>query len=170
MSSSKLPQPWTPRIGHIHDEFFLNHIKWDLRFLRLAKEISTWSKDPSTKCGCIVVRDRKPLVYGYNGFPSQIKDDPELLNDRPFKMKWMVHGEANAIYNATEAGVSLKGSTFYIVGLPCCEACALAIIRVGGVRVVIQEQLVPERWVQSCLDGAEKFNRADIEYVALPLI
>ena len=29
--------------------------KWDIRFLELARHISGWSKDPSTKVGCVVV-------------------------------------------------------------------------------------------------------------------
>ena len=29
--------------------------KWDMRFLDLATHISEWSKDPSTKVGCVVV-------------------------------------------------------------------------------------------------------------------
>ena len=32
--------------------------KWDTRFLKLAKEIATWSKDPSTQVGAIAVKDR----------------------------------------------------------------------------------------------------------------
>ena len=46
--------------------------KWDDRFLDIAREISTWSKDPSRKIGAIAVRDRKILATGYNGFPKGI--------------------------------------------------------------------------------------------------
>ncbi len=44
--------------------------KWDKRFLKLAREISTWSKDPSSKIGAVIVNDeRRILATGYNGFP-----------------------------------------------------------------------------------------------------
>ena len=43
--------------------------KWHRRFLRLAAEIAEFSKDPSTKVGCILVRDRRIISTGYNGFP-----------------------------------------------------------------------------------------------------
>ena len=47
------------RIGIMtYDRYFGDVImsdKWDKRFLHLAKHISEWSKDPSTKVGCIVV-------------------------------------------------------------------------------------------------------------------
>ena len=142
--------------------------KWDVRFMRMAREVSTWSKDPSTRVGCYVVRDRLPLVHGYNGFPKQIEDTPEMLEDRETKMKWMIHAEANAIYNATELGISLRDSTFYVWGLPCCEACALALIRVGARRVVAMEQDMPRRWMDSCMKGVDKLVRAKVQFETLP--
>lgn len=143
--------------------------KWDLRFMRMAREVSGWSKDPSTRVGCYVVRDRLPLVHGYNGFPKQIEDTPEMLADREIKMKWMIHAEANAIYNATELGISLKDSTFYVSGLPCCEACALALIRVGARRVVAMEQNLPRRWIDSCMRGVDKLVQAKVQIETLPM-
>ena len=35
--------------------------KWDERYLRLAKEVSTWSKDPSTQVGAVAVLDGSVL-------------------------------------------------------------------------------------------------------------
>ena len=58
------------------------------KFLSLAREVSTWSKDPSTQVGAVLVRpDRTVAGIGFNGFPRGIYDDPELLNDRPEKYK-----------------------------------------------------------------------------------
>ena len=52
--------------------------KWDVRFIELAKHISLWSKDPSTKVGCVVVgEDREIRSTGFNGFPRGIDDDDE---------------------------------------------------------------------------------------------
>ena len=48
--------------------------KWDTRFLKLAKEIATWSKVPSTQVGAIGVKDRRILATGYNGFPKGIEE------------------------------------------------------------------------------------------------
>ena len=82
--------------------------KWDGRFLDIAREISTWSKDPSRKIGAIAVRDRKILATGYNGFPKGIEDTPTRLNIREVKYQYVVHAEMNCIYNAAENGVSLR--------------------------------------------------------------
>ena len=54
--------------------------KWDNRYLRLAKEVSTWSKDPSTKVGAVAVLNGSVLAQGYNGFPRYILDDPEPVS------------------------------------------------------------------------------------------
>lgn len=43
---------------------------------------------------------------------------------------WMVHAEANAIFNAARVGISLNGATIYVTKFPCIM-CANAIIQVG---------------------------------------
>ena len=43
--------------------------KWDERFSRIAYEVATWSKDPGTKVGAVLVLDRRIIATGYNGFP-----------------------------------------------------------------------------------------------------
>ena len=75
--------------------------KWDVRYIELAHKVSEWSKDPSTKIGCVVVGDKgQVLAQGYNGFPRGIEDSEERLDNRETKLKYVVHGEMNAIYNA----------------------------------------------------------------------
>lgn len=55
-------------------------VKWDRRFMEMAQLVSTWSKDPSTKIGAVLVRSNKIVATGYNGFPSGIVDDKRLQN------------------------------------------------------------------------------------------
>lgn len=107
---------------------------WDGRFLSLAAHIAEWSKDPSTKCGAVIVRhDRTIASMGYNGFPRCIKDDLDLLNNREEKYKRIIHAEVNAMLFAREivAGYTLYTWPF----LPCCR-CATQIIQCGIRRVV----------------------------------
>ena len=48
---------------------------WKLRYLDLAKQISSWSKDPSTKVGCVAIgNEGQVLSQGYNGFPRNVLD------------------------------------------------------------------------------------------------
>ena len=51
---------------------------WDMRFAQLAKLVSLWSKDPSTKVGSVIVRPDKTIAsVGFNGFPKGVPDEPE---------------------------------------------------------------------------------------------
>ena len=111
--------------------------KWDKRYLELAKEISTWSKDPSTKVGAIAVSDQGGVIaQGYNGFPRGVVDAHSRLLDKETKYKYIVHAEMNCIYNAAYQGSCLVGSTMYVHGLPVCHECAKGIIQSGIIRVV----------------------------------
>jgi len=123
--------------------------KWDARFLELAKHISDWSKDPSTKVGCVVVgEDREIRSTGFNGFPRGIEDNIERLEDRKQKYPLICHAEENAIMHAARIGVSLKGSTAYVTWPPCSR-CARSLIQAGIKEVVYSsEEEIPERWVE----------------------
>ena len=69
---------------------------WDVRMLRLAKHISSWSKDPSTKVGCVITDVQNRIMgIGYNGFPHGLAD--KNLDDREHKYARTVHAEMNAI-------------------------------------------------------------------------
>lgn len=139
--------------------------KWDLRYLKLAEEVSSWSKDPSTKIGAIAVGNKgQVLAQGYNGFPRGIIDKPEYYLDRETKYKYVVHAEMNVIYNATYNGVSLDGATIYVTGLPVCSDCAKGIIQVGISRVVMYERLTPLKWIESWKTTAGMFDEANIKW------
>ena len=140
--------------------------KWDVRFLRLALEVSTWSKDRSTQVGAVIVGDdRSPGPYGYNGFPRFIDDEKEERHIRPTKYDWTEHAERNAIYNAARMGVALKGSTIYVTHVPCAD-CARAIIQVGITRVVTDAACMKgafsERWSEAAEITREMLAEANI--------
>ena len=89
--------------------------KWHKRFMEVAELVSTWSKDPSTKVGAIVVGpDREIRSTGYNGLVRGVDDKkPERL-ERPTKYDFFEHAERNAVYNACLIGASLKGCVIYV--------------------------------------------------------
>ena len=139
--------------------------KWHLNFLDLAKHVSTWSKDPSTKIGAVAVGKRRQiLATGYNGFPRDIEDSEERLQDRSLKYTYTVHGEMNCIYNATLNGVSLDGADLYVYGLPVCAECAKGIIQVGIKRVFMcYPETIADKWKESGLMTKSMFDETGIE-------
>lgn len=109
--------------------------KWDRRFLLLASVIAEWSKDPSTKVGCVIVGpDREIVSTGFNGFPRGVCD-LEARMERPEKYFWTSHAESNAVAQAARIGARLKGCTAYVTHQPCAS-CARSLVQAGIERVV----------------------------------
>lgn len=100
---------------------------WNKRFLDLAEHVSTWSKDPRTKVGAVIVDSKKRVVgLGYNGFPRGVNDDPDRYSDRPTKHIYVSHAERNALDNCY---FSVEGCSLYVTMLPCNECCKSIIQR-----------------------------------------
>ena len=139
--------------------------EWSKRYISLAKEVSTWSKDPSRKIGAVAVGEKgQILAQGYNGFPRGILDSADRYNDRSTKYKLVVHAEMNVIYNATFNGVSLNGARLFVYGLPVCSECAKGIIQVGIRKVVVSKQCIEARphWNDSWKKSVAMFAEAGI--------
>jgi dCMP deaminase len=131
---------------------------WDHRFLVLAKLVGSWSKDPSTQVGAVIVdEDNRIVSVGYNGFPQKIEDD-ERLYDRDTKYKIIVHGEINAILFANR---SLKGCTLYTIPFEPCPRCAGLIIQSGIKRVVSLVNTI-DRWEEDFKITRHLFKEANI--------
>ena len=140
---------------------------WGDKYIHLAKEISTWSKDPSTQVGAVVVGcDGQILSQGYNGFPRGIADSEDRLNNRERKYELVVHAEMNAIYNASLNGISLKDSVLYVYGLPICNECAKGIIQCGIKKVIaMRPQIYNSQWDKSIKDAEALFREAEVMYL-----
>ncbi len=138
--------------------------KWDLRFIELAKHVSQWSKDNSTKVGAVIVDERRRVVsVGYNGFPLGTDDDEALYADRDTKLSKIVHGEINAL---TFANKSTEGCTLYTYPFGCCDRCAGIVIQHGIKRVVFHKTDV-ERWIPSIEKAKKYFLEANVEVTEL---
>lgn len=117
-----------------------DYISWDDCFMNMAYLIAQRSKDPNTQNGaCIVDEDNIVIGLGYNGFPRGCSDDEfpwartsqvDLLTER--KYAYVVHAEANAIYNSSKQP---KGCKLYATMFPCNE-CTKALIQNGIIEVI----------------------------------
>jgi dCMP deaminase len=109
--------------------------KWDGRFLQMAELVSSWSKDPSTKVGAVIVDENQRVVsLGFNGFPRAVADDSRL-EDRALKNMITIHAEKNAILFARR---DLTDCTIYVHrSLPCAQ-CASFIMQSGITTVVVR--------------------------------
>ncbi len=137
---------------------------WNERFLNLAIHISNWSKDPSTKVGCVVVGpDREIRSTGFNGLPRGIEDNSDRLNNREIKYPMICHAEENAIMHAARIGISLKGCTAYVTWPPCTR-CARSLIQAGILTVIYPKNTeIPDRWASDFELSMNMFKEAGIE-------
>ena len=134
-------------------------IDWNKRFLDLAETFSTWSKDPSTKVGAVLINDFKQIVgTGYNGFARGVPDHPEDYENRDLKYKKIVHAEINAVLNA---GLPVRGSTLYCTFFPCPQ-CAAFLINAGVKKIVARENPSDERWAEEQKIAETMFVQAGI--------
>lgn len=137
---------------------------WDERFLALAHQVGSWSKDPSTQVGTVIVRpDRTVVSVGYNGFPRGTDDYHQLLDDRATKLKRTVHAEVNAILTSRER---LDGCTLYLTPLHPCATCAGIIVQSGIKRVVARMAKAPHPdWVEDFKAASRMFKEAGVDVV-----
>lgn len=119
--------------------------KWDNYFMGVAKLTAAMSKDPSTKCGAVVVDGRNRIVsVGFNGFPHGVGDDGRLDN-REAKYKIILHAEDNAILYANKP---LGNHKIFVWPFAPCPQCASKIIQVGINEVVYGNVIWPDRLIE----------------------
>lgn len=169
-----LCHPCNRALGVFQDD--LNHVRsaisyllrfdasrsWDDYFIDFARMAATRSKDPSSQVGAVIVRDRNILSTGYNGFPRGVNDNRPERYERPAKYKWVIHGEENAILNASRNGTAVKGATIYVTPFSPCISCAKAIIQ-SGIREVVVDALVDNpRWAKEFEEAASILSSARV--------
>lgn len=136
--------------------------KWDLRFLRLAKEVASWSKDKSTKIGCVITKNKKFKSLGYNGMPAKLDDDKIERHERPNKYFYFTHAEDNALENYPRA--KAKGCTAYITHFPC-SACTRRLLNNKIKRIVTIKRPstdFDERWKADMTAALDMLREAAI--------
>ena len=142
---------------------------WHLRFLKLARLVSTWSKDPSTKTGAVIVRPDKTIVsLGFNGFPQSMPDDLALYNNRDEKYSRIIHCEINALIFAKE---KLDKYILYTYPLASCDRCAVQMLQ-AGIKMFVFPKLpekLKERWDEPVKKTKKYLYEAGARYKEIPL-
>lgn len=137
--------------------------KWDIRYLNMAAMVASWSKDPSTKVGAVIVDQKQRLVStGFNGFPRGIKDKKKWLANRELKLDVILHAEENVMKFSEK---DTTGMTMYVFPLPPCSKCAASMIQSGIARVVAPAVAPDSKWAKSVRLSKELFDEAGVELV-----
>lgn len=139
--------------------------KWEKRFIQMAELVASWSKDPSTQCGCVISKGNRSISSGYNGYPIGVEDT--IKDPREIKYEKTVHAEINAILFAKQ---DLTGCTLYVTPLPPCARCAAVIIQSGIKKVICTVKTKGDsvkKWEDSGYIAQQMFDEAGVELVVI---
>ena len=107
--------------------------KYDIAYLRMAREWGKLSYCERRQVGAIIVKDKMIISDGYNGTPTGFEN---VCEDEEGATKWYVlHAEANAILKVASSTQSCQGATLYITMSPCKD-CSKLIHQAGIKRLV----------------------------------
>lgn len=133
--------------------------KFDVVYLKMAKEWGTNSHSKRSQVGCLVVKNKTIISDGYNGTPTGF---PNICEDEDNNtLPTVLHAEANAITKLAMNTASSLGSTLYVTLSPCFD-CAKLIIQSGIKRIVFSE-------LYRKTESLELLNQAGIEIVYINL-
>lgn len=118
--------------------------KWDARFMAVAREVATWSKDRNKQVGAVLVSpDGRRASWGYNGLPAGLPDNGHLNDEH--RQQLSVHAELNALANCSERPTGWH----LFVTTPPCAPCATMLIQFGVARVVAPPISDRSSWTES---------------------
>ena len=138
---------------------------WEEYFKRNCYSYKERSPCERLQVGCIIVKDKRIIAQGYNGFlpgcphESIVRDNHEQAT---------VHAEINAICDCANRGVSVNNASIYISHYPCINCCK-AILASGISRIFYlddykNDPIVKRLILQKNIE-IKKFN--DLFYVCL---
>lgn len=106
-------------------------------FMRVAEETALLSHAKRKQVGCVIVKDRRILSFGYNGMPTGWDNccEDEDGNTRPE----VLHAEMNSISKIAQSTESSNESTLFCTLSPCLD-CAKAIHQAGISEVIYNEE------------------------------
>ena len=119
----ELTKKWTTRLD------------WDSYFMSIAFLSASRSACDRLHVGCVIVKDRRIVCTGYNGFlpgvphESMVKEGHEQAT---------VHAEQNGVADCSRRGVSIEGGTAYITHFPCIN-CFKILCASGVTKMIYAE-------------------------------
>ena len=133
--------------------------RYDLAYLKMAREWSKLSHCKRRQVGALIVKDNMIISDGYNGTPTGFDN---CCEDEDGYTKWHVlHAEANAILKVASSTQGCRGATLYITLSPCKE-CSKLIHQSGIRRMVYCTEYKDD-------SGIEFLKMANVEILYLPI-
>lgn len=149
-------------------------------YMQTAYQFAKLSYATRRKVGCVIVKNKQIISFGYNGMPhgfdniceeEQVRsiENPghkEILIEKGYECgdeccsktvtrREVLHAESNAIMKVAKSTMSCEGAELYTTTCPCFD-CAKLIIQAGITKVYYSEDYRD-------MSGVELLKKANIE-------
>jgi len=123
----------------------------DENFMKIAYEISSWSKCVSKHAWAVIVKDNRILSTGYNWTPAWYINCDDYwkwqkeIKHHDWSYKYEIHAEMNALVRAARKWIMIEWGTLYSTYQPCFD-CTRAILAAGIKKIVFKEKYKHYTW------------------------
>jgi len=119
-------------------------------YMQTAYQFAKLSYAERRKVGCVIVKDKQLISFGYNGMPHGFENTCEELipcsdgctcdcdMTTTATRREVLHAESNAIMKVAKSTMSCDGAELYTTTCPCFD-CAKLIIQAGISKVYYSE-------------------------------
>lgn len=97
---------------------------WNEYFSKIVWLTKERSPCHRLQVGCLLVKDKRIVSQGYNGFLPGAEHKSIVRNNHE---QAIVHAEQNAIVDCAKRGVSCKDCIAYVTHYPCIICCRLLL-------------------------------------------
>lgn len=104
---------------------------WDEWFMSQAFLTASRSPSIKKKVGCVIVKNKRVLCSGYNGFPAGAPHESISVDGKEVNT---IHAEQNTIADAAKRGINISNSTLYCTYEPCIDC--MKMIAASGIKCV----------------------------------
>ncbi|MDL2226926.1 cytidine/deoxycytidylate deaminase family protein [Deltaproteobacteria bacterium OttesenSCG-928-M10] len=148
---------------------------WDEYFLRLAELAATRATCLRRRVGAVLVAERRVLATGYNGAPKGLphcldvgclRADLGIPSGQRHEICRGIHAEQNAILQAAQHGVAVRGATLYCTNQPCA-ICAKLLLNLDVSRMVLRTGYPDELAVKLFFEAGFIYEENDTSSVWL---
>jgi dCMP deaminase len=156
--------------------------------MQVAYQFAKLSYANRRKVGCVIVKDKQVISFGYNGTPHGFENEcecvertgwdfpehAELLEENGWTLsdeagcahrivtkREVLHAESNAIMKVAKSTMSCEGATLYTTTCPCFD-CAKLIIQSGVNEVYYSEDYRDMSGVELLKTANIKVNQVNV--------
>lgn len=106
-------------------------LEWSEYYASIALLASARSPCKRLRVGCVLVKDKRVVSVGYNGFLQNAPHESIVVDNHE---QATAHAESNCVANAARAGVITLQADAYITHFPCIN-CYKLLVAAGIQRI-----------------------------------